>query len=141
LDEHWYAGFFAEEADGFILPINIFPFEVRDVSLTGAQVPAQLIEHLPLSVGLRRQNFLMLLKGNRPLLFEPDRRPIAFAESKSQLRRAIAHEGAAPRIHDLRHTHACRVLQRWQASRQGASGRVLILSRYLGHHHVRDTYW
>ena len=59
----------------------------------------------------------------------------------SQLRRAIAHEGHAPRIHDLRHTHACRVLQHWQASRQGASGRVLILSRYLGHHHVRDTYW
>ena len=59
----------------------------------------------------------------------------------SRLRRAITHEGQAPRIHDLRHTHACRVLQHWQASRQGASGRVLILSRYLGHRHVRDTYW
>jgi integrase len=59
----------------------------------------------------------------------------------SRLRQAIVHEGCSPRIHDLRHTHACRVLQRWQASRQGASGRVLILSRYLGHHHVRDTYW
>ena len=59
----------------------------------------------------------------------------------SRLRRAIAHEGHSPRIHDLRHTHACRVLQHWQASRQGASGRILILSRYLGHHHVRDTYW
>jgi integrase len=59
----------------------------------------------------------------------------------SRLRRAVAHDGHAPRIHDLRHTHACRVLQHWQASRQGAYGRVLILSRYLGHHHVRDTYW
>lgn len=58
----------------------------------------------------------------------------------SRLRGAIPHQGHAPRIHDLRHTHACRVLQHWQASRQGASGRVLILSRYLGHHHVRDTY-
>jgi len=57
------------------------------------------------------------------------------------LRRTIVCEGNPPRIHDLRHTHACRVLQRWQASRQGADGRVLILARYLGHRHIRDTYW
>jgi integrase len=59
----------------------------------------------------------------------------------SRLRRTIACVRRLPRIHDLRHTHACRVLQRWQASRQGADGRALILSRYLGHRHVRDTYW
>lgn len=45
------------------------------------------------------------------------------------------------RLHDLRHTFACRVLLRWQRSRQGAAGRVVILSRYLGHVHIRDTYW
>jgi len=59
----------------------------------------------------------------------------------SRLRRMLAHHGHPPRLHDLRHTHACRVLQRWQASRRGAEGRLLILSRYLGHHHLRDTYW
>jgi len=59
----------------------------------------------------------------------------------SRLRRTLAHHGHPPRLHDLRHTHACRVLQRWQASRRGAEGRLLILSRYLGHHHLRDTYW
>jgi hypothetical protein len=36
---------------------------------------------------------------------------------------------------------ASRVLQRWLASRKGAVNRVLILSRYLGHGHVDDTYW
>lgn len=45
------------------------------------------------------------------------------------------------RLHDLRHTFACRVLLRWQRSRKGATGRVIILSRYLGHEHVSDTYW
>ena len=45
------------------------------------------------------------------------------------------------RLHDLRHTVACRVLLRWQRSRRGAGGRVVILSRYLGHIHLRDTYW
>jgi len=59
----------------------------------------------------------------------------------SRLRRTLAHPGRPPRIHDLRHAHACRVLQRWQASRRGAEGRVLILSRYLGHNHIRHTYW
>jgi len=59
----------------------------------------------------------------------------------ARLRRVIVCEGRLPRIHDFRHTHACRVLQRWQASRQGVEGRALILSRYLGHRHVRDTYW
>lgn len=59
----------------------------------------------------------------------------------SRLRRSLATEGHPPRLHDLRHTHACRVLQRWLTSRRGAEGRLLILSRYLGHHHVRHTYW
>jgi integrase len=45
------------------------------------------------------------------------------------------------RLHDLRHTFACRVLLRWEQSRRGASGRVAILARYLGHTHLRDTYW
>ena len=33
------------------------------------------------------------------------------------------------------------VLERWLASRKGAVNRVLILSHYLGHGHVEDTYW
>jgi hypothetical protein len=36
---------------------------------------------------------------------------------------------------------ASRVLQRWQNSRKGAVNRILILSRFLGHSHVEDTYW
>lgn len=70
--------------------------------------------------------------------------PLRYAavnEVFSRLRRIITCQGHPPRIHDLRHTCACRVLQRWQSSRQGAEGRALILSRYLGHRHVRDTYW
>jgi integrase len=59
----------------------------------------------------------------------------------SRLRKVLTYTGHPPRLQDLRHAHACRVLQRWQASRQGAESRVLILSRYLGHRHVRDTYW
>jgi integrase len=45
------------------------------------------------------------------------------------------------RLHDLRHTFACRVLLRWQRSRRGATGRLGVLSRYLGHERVSHTYW
>jgi len=45
------------------------------------------------------------------------------------------------RLHDLRHTFACRVLLRWQRSRRGVAGRIATLSRFLGHTHLRDTYW
>jgi integrase len=58
-----------------------------------------------------------------------------------QLRKGIPFNRRPPRLHDLRHTMASRVLQRWQASRKGAANRVLILSRFLGHSHVEDTYW
>ena len=59
----------------------------------------------------------------------------------SRLRKGIPFHRRPPRLHDLRHTMASMVLQRWLASRKGAVNRVLILSRYLGHGHVEDTYW
>lgn len=59
----------------------------------------------------------------------------------TQLRKGIPFHRRPPRLHDLRHTMASRVLQRWQTSRKGAVNRILILSRFLGHSHVEDTYW
>jgi len=46
-----------------------------------------------------------------------------------------------PRLHDLRHTFACRNLLR-VCKRHGDAGTALLsLSVYLGHASVRDTYW
>jgi integrase len=58
-----------------------------------------------------------------------------------QLRAAIPYSRRPLRVHDLRHAFACRVLQRWQASKKGAVHRLAILSRFLGHTQIRDTYW
>jgi len=57
------------------------------------------------------------------------------------LRQGIPYNRRPPRLHDFRHTAACRVLQRWQASRKGAGQRIAVLSRFLGHAQVTDTYW
>lgn len=57
------------------------------------------------------------------------------------LREGIPYGRRPPRLHDFRHTVAARVLQHWQASKRGAVHRVPILSRFLGHAQVTDTYW
>jgi integrase len=58
-----------------------------------------------------------------------------------RLRAGIPFTRHPPRLHDLRHTMASWVLQRWLRSRAGAANRVLVLSRYLGHRKVEATYW
>lgn len=59
----------------------------------------------------------------------------------NELRKDLPFDRHRPRLHDLRHTMASRVLQHWLVSPKGAVNRILILSRYLGHDHVEDTYW
>jgi integrase len=62
-------------------------------------------------------------------------------EAFKQIRQELVFTRRAPRLHDLRHTFTCRVLLRWQKRSAGAVTRVPILSRYLGHTHVTDTFW
>lgn len=46
-----------------------------------------------------------------------------------------------PRLHDLRHRFAVNTLLRWYASGEDAARQLPVLSTYLGHVHVADTYW
>ena len=46
-----------------------------------------------------------------------------------------------PRIHDLRHTFACRRLLRWYQQGVNVDHAIASLSTYLGHSKVTDTYW
>jgi integrase len=55
----------------------------------------------------------------------------AVGQTFLKLRKGIRFSRRPPRLHDLRHTMASSVLQRWSASRKGAANRVLILSRFL----------
>jgi integrase len=45
------------------------------------------------------------------------------------------------RIHDLRHTFACRRLQRWYDTESDVAHAVAALAVYLGHANVSHTYW
>ncbi|MEX0739305.1 MAG: tyrosine-type recombinase/integrase [Pseudohongiella sp.] len=55
------------------------------------------------------------------------------------LRRAGEHTG--PRIHDLRHRFAIWTLLGWYRNGLEVEQRLPLLSTYLGHTCVRDTYW
>lgn len=46
-----------------------------------------------------------------------------------------------PRIHDLRHSFACRCLLRWSRDGENVPHRIAALSTYLGHACVSSTYW
>jgi integrase len=46
-----------------------------------------------------------------------------------------------PRIHDLRHTFACRRLLSWYRQGKDVHNLIVALSTYMGHGKVTDTYW
>ena len=50
-------------------------------------------------------------------------------------------EWPRPRIHDLRHSFACRRLLYWYRRGKDVHNLVAALSTYLGHGKVSDTYW
>jgi integrase len=55
------------------------------------------------------------------------------------LRAPTASHG--PRLHDFRHRFAAQILVNWYRSGQDPERRLPMLSTYLGHGHVSDTYW
>ena len=61
------------------------------------------------------------------------------------LSRRIGLRGAAashgPRLHDFRHRFAVETLVQWYRSGQDVERCIPVLSTYLGHVHVVDTYW
>jgi integrase/recombinase XerD len=46
-----------------------------------------------------------------------------------------------PRIHDLRHSFATRVLQQCGTDRRAVARQALALATYLGHSDIAHTYW
>lgn len=46
-----------------------------------------------------------------------------------------------PRVHDFRHGFAIRTLLRWYREGSDVERQLPMLSTYLGHAYVRDTYW
>lgn len=66
---------------------------------------------------------------------------VTFWKLKRCLRWPTGRGPSVPRIHDLRHTFACRRLHRWYEEGIDVEHAVIALSTYLGHVSVQNTYW
>lgn len=53
----------------------------------------------------------------------------------------VQRERRRPHLHDLRHRFALETLLQWYRDGQEVERRLPVLSAYLGHTEVRDTYW
>ena len=74
----------------------------------------------------------------------PPRYPTVIAIFLRLVRAIGVHPGPGhhgPRIHDLRHQFAIRVLDAGPATRDGVDARMLALSTYMGHGRLDSTYW
>jgi integrase len=80
-----------------------------------------------------------LSEGGRPLVYFTVR--TAFRKLSRRLGWTGRGTAREPRLHDLRHTFACRRLLRWYEEGADVDQRIAALSTYLGHAKVSDTYW
>ena len=64
-----------------------------------------------------------------------------FAKIRARLGWIGRGDYALPRIHDLRHSFLCRALVRSYQQQQGVDHVIDVLSTYVGHARVSDTYW
>jgi integrase/recombinase XerD len=64
-----------------------------------------------------------------------------FAALSRQIGLRSSSVGRGPRLHDFRHRFAVETLLRWYRNGDDPKRCIPILSTYLGHTHVTDTYW
>ena len=82
--------------------------------------------------------FFINMRGNQ-LDHGTVRKTFYILSRKAGMRTGASNRG--PRIHDFRHRFAVHTLLQWYESGKDAERMLPILSTYLGHLHVNDTYW
>jgi len=85
---------------------------------------------------------------SRTFFLSQSGRPLAYSTVRTTFRRigqrlgwSAGLSGRLPRMHDLRHTFACRRLLQWYRQGVNVDHAIAALSTYLGHRKVTDTYW
>ena len=87
------------------------------------------------------------IAGRTTAFFVTDSGALRYTQAASaffRIRSDLQWNGRArrrPRIHDLRHTFAVRRLIRWLCEGVDVDTKIGTLATYLGHTHVRHTYW
>ncbi|MBM4092465.1 MAG: integrase [Planctomycetes bacterium] len=109
---------------------------LHDSTLTALASYARVRDEFPSSA--RTDAFFVTLRGT-PL--STSAAHWAFSRVREQLTWQDIGEGRRPRIHDFRHTFACRRLREWYEQGVDVNHAIVGLATYLGHADVNDTYW
>ncbi|MGI0083680.1 MAG: tyrosine-type recombinase/integrase [Nitrososphaerales archaeon] len=88
--------------------------------------------------GIPAEQVFVSTDGNR-INSGPIRRAFYTLCQQMGLREKNAKRG--PRLHDLRHTFAIKSLLQWYQTGENVDERLPVLSTFLGHVRVADTYW
>lgn len=102
------------------------------------RVLAQYAQRRDAFLGRTPLTFLVSDRG-RPLEGSAIRRTFYDLSRQTGLRGPSDHHG--PRLHDFRHRFAIETMVQWYRCGQDVERRLPVLSTYLGHAHVTDTYW
>jgi len=87
----------------------------------------------------RRSDFFLISQRGNHLDMGEVHRTFYVLSRQIGLRGPSASHG--PRLHDFRHRFAVETLLRWYRNGEDIERRMLVLSTYLGHVHIDDTYW
>jgi len=90
-------------------------------------------------IGAPRSPYFLVAERGGQLLRQYVDRVFWRLSRQTGLRGALAHTG--PRLHDFRHRFAVATLLGWYRSGQSVDTLMPVLSTYLGHTCLRDTYW
>jgi len=108
------------------------------IHATTQKVLSEYVQYRDRAFARELSYFFVSKRGNR--LDGGEVRRTFYALSREiGLRGPTASHG--PRLHDFRHRLAVRTLVQWYRSGQDVERRLPVLSTYLGHVHVSDTYW
>lgn len=95
----------------------------------------------------RRQRFLParsstdVFVNDRGMPLSHDQALDTFQRLLKKIRVAAEGERRRPHLHDLRHRFALKTLLQWYRDGNEVERRLPVLSAYLGHTEVRNTYW
>ena len=88
--------------------------------------------------GRPASHFFISLRGNH---LDPGEVHRTFYRLSRQVGLRDPGSSSGPRLHDFRHRFAVETLLRWYRAGEDVERRLPVLSTYLGHVHVSDTYW
>jgi integrase len=106
---------------------------------TTCQVLARYARRRDAQIRPARSDYFFVAERGGKLLHQYVWRVFNRMSREIGLRAACAHRG--PRLHDFRHRFAVQTLVNWYRAGESVEHLLPVLSTFLGHVCVRDTYW